>query len=102
MPQAQVMNQIFLMAIIFGIFYFLLIRPQKTKEKEHQKMLDSLTKNDAVVTSAGIHGTIVNVKDKTIILRVDDNVKIEVEKSCISYRKKTSADSSSGAGLEKV
>jgi len=70
---------------IFIIFYFLLIRPQKTKEQEHRKMLEKLDKNDEVVTSGGIHGTIVNVKEKSVVLRVDDNVKIEIEKSCISY-----------------
>lgn len=79
------------MVIIFVIFYFMLIRPQKTKEKEHQKMLSSLNKNDEVVTSSGIHGTIMNVKDKTLTLRIDDNVKIEIDKSCIAYVKKTQA-----------
>jgi len=67
----------------------LLIRPQKSKEKEHQKMLSSLNKNDEIVTSSGIHGTIINVKDKTVTLRIDDNVKIEIEKNCIAYIKKT-------------
>jgi preprotein translocase subunit YajC len=51
-------------------------------------MLSNLNKNDDVVTSGGIHGTIVNVKDKTVVLRVDDNVKIEMEKNCIAYVKK--------------
>lgn len=88
MPQNALMNQLVLMGMIFAIFYFLLIRPQQTKEKEHQKMLSQLAKNDSVITSSGIHGTIVNVKDKTLILRIDDNVKIEVEKSCIAYVKK--------------
>ncbi len=74
--------------LIFVIFYFMVIRPQKNKEKEHQKMLSGLNKNDEVVTSSGIHGTIVNVKDKTIILRVDENVKIEMERNCIAYIKK--------------
>jgi len=81
--------QFFPLILIFVIFYFLLIRPQKTKEKEHQKMLSSLSKNDEVVTSSGIHGTIINVKDKSVILRIDDNVKIEIEKNCIAYVKKT-------------
>jgi len=53
------------MAFMFIFFYFFIIRPQKAKEKEHQKMLDSLSKNDEIITSGGIHGTIVNVKDKT-------------------------------------
>ena len=88
MPQAQTVSPIISLIpfiFIFIIFYFLLIRPQKTKELEHSKMLEKLDKNDEVVTSGGIHGTIVNVKEKSVILRVDDNVKIEIEKSCISY-----------------
>lgn len=91
MPQSAQVNplvQFFPLILIFVIFYFLLIRPQKAKEKEHQKMLVNLNKNDEVVTSSGIHGTIVNVKDKSVILRVDDNVKIEIEKNCIAYIKK--------------
>lgn len=86
--QASPLVNLFPLVIIFVIFYFLLIRPQKNKEKEHQKMISALNKNDEVVTSSGIHGTIVNVKDKTVTLRVDDNVKLEMEKSCIAYVKK--------------
>lgn len=92
MPQAQTVNPIIQfvpLILIFIVFYFLMIRPQKTKEKEHAKMLDSLNKNDEVVTTGGIHGTIVNIKDKTVILRIDENVKMEIEKNCISYLKKT-------------
>ncbi len=96
-PQASQVNPIvnlFPLIFIFIIFYFLLIRPQKAKDKEHQKMLQNLNKNDEVVTSGGIHGTVVNVKDKSVILRVDDNVKIEVEKNCIAYVKKLQDTSS--------
>ena len=95
MPQAQAANPIvnlFPIIAIFVIFYFLLIRPQKTKEKEHQKMLLSLNKNDDVVTTGGIHGTIVNVKEKSVILRIDENVKMEVEKNCVAYVKKKGAE----------
>jgi len=98
MPQVPQVNQIanlFPLVFIFIIFYFLLIRPQKAKEKEHQKMLGNLNKNDEAVTSSGIHGTIVNVKDKTVILRIDDNVKIEIEKNSIAYIKKIQGASSS-------
>lgn len=89
--QPQTVNPIinlFPILLIFVIFYFMVIRPQKNKEKEHQGMLSKLNKNDDVVTSSGIHGTIVNVKDKTVILRVDENVKIECERNCIAYIKK--------------
>lgn len=89
-PAAQPGPMVHLMPIIFifAIFYFLLIRPQKKKQAEHQKMITSLKKNDEVITSGGIHGTVVNVKEATITLRVDDNVRIEVQKSAISHLKK--------------
>jgi preprotein translocase subunit YajC len=74
---------------IFVIFYFMLIMPQRKQQKEHQKMIANLKKNDDVVTSSGIHGTIVNVKDTTVILRVDENVKIEMEKVSIAALKTT-------------
>ena len=75
--------------LIFVIFYFMLIRPQQKKQKEFEKMLKELKKNDEVVTSGGIHGTILNVKDDTLTLKIDDNVKIEVNKSAIGYVKKS-------------
>ena len=74
---------------IFGIFYFLLIRPQQKKQKEHGKMIGELKKNDEVVTNGGMHGTIVNVKDTTFVVRVDENVKVEINKSAVSYLKKS-------------
>lgn len=91
MPQAQAVNplaNLMPLVLIFVVFYFLLIRPQKLKEKEHQKVLSNLNKNDEVVTSGGIHATVVNVKDKSVILRIDENVKIEIEKNCIAFVKK--------------
>ena len=91
MPQSNAASpliQLFPLVLIFIIFYFLLIRPQKQKEKEHQKMLSGIAKNDEVVTLGGIHGTIVNVKEKTLILRIDENVKMEIEKNSVAYIKK--------------
>ncbi len=87
-PQVNPLINLLPLILIFVIFYFLLIRPQKSKEKEHQKMLTNLNKNDEIVTSSGIHGTIVNVKDKTITLRIDDNVKMEIEKSAVAFIKR--------------
>lgn len=70
--------------LIIGIFYFLLIRPQKAEQKKRQDMLGKLAKNDEIVTSSGIHGTVINVKDKTVTLRIDENVKIELEKAAVA------------------
>jgi len=66
------------------IFYFLLIRPQQKQRKEQQKLIEALKTGDKVVTSAGIHGMITNVKDRTILLKVADNVKIEIDKAAVA------------------
>jgi preprotein translocase subunit YajC len=69
---------------IIAIFYFLIIRPQNKKQKETQKMLSALKKGDRVVTIGGIHGTIQSVKDQSVIVKIDDNVKVEFSRSAIS------------------
>ena len=71
--------------LIFVIFYFLLIRPQQKKQKQHAEMISKLKKGDRVITTGGIYGIISTVKDKTVLLKIDENVKIEVQKSFISY-----------------
>lgn len=66
MPEQSAVNplvQLFPLALIFIIFYFLLIRPQKQKEKEHQKMLSAVAKNDEIVTMGGIYGSECQGKD---------------------------------------
>lgn len=69
---------------IIAIFYFLIIRPQNKKQKETQKMLSALKKGDKIVTIGGIHGTIQTVKEHTVIVKVDDGIKIEFSRSAIS------------------
>jgi preprotein translocase subunit YajC len=69
---------------IIAIFYFLILRPQNRKQKETQKMLSALKKGDRVVTIGGIHGLIQSVKESTVIVKVDDNVKLEFNRSAIS------------------
>jgi len=77
-------GQMIPLVLIFGIFYFLIIKPQKKKQKEQEDLRKNLKKNDAIVTAGGMHGTVVMVKDKTVVIRVDDNVKIEFDKESIS------------------
>src|SRR6201982_1132776 len=66
------------------IFYFILIRPQSQRQKQQQQLIKALKTGDRVVTNSGIHGLIANVKDSTVIVKVADNVKIEMEKSAIA------------------
>ncbi|MBI3318795.1 MAG: preprotein translocase subunit YajC [Candidatus Omnitrophica bacterium] len=70
--------------LIFFIMYFLIIRPQAKQQKAVEKMQSNLKKHDEVVTTGGIHGTILNVKEETLTLRVDDNARIEVDKTAIA------------------
>jgi preprotein translocase subunit YajC len=69
---------------IIVIVYFLMIRPQNKKRKETEKMLAAIKKGDKVVTIGGLHGTIQTVKESTVIIKVDDNVKLEFLRSAIS------------------
>lgn len=69
---------------IFIIMYFVLFRPQKKRQQEQQRLVAALKTGDKVVTNAGIHGLIANVKETTVILKVADNVKIELEKSAVT------------------
>jgi len=71
-------------AFIFIIFYFLLIRPQQKRQKEHQRLLSDLKTGDKVITTSGIHGLIANVKETTFLVKIADNVKIEVDKNAIA------------------
>ena len=90
--QASPLMNLMPVILIFVVFYFLLIRPQKKAQDEHKKMIASLKKNDEVITSGGIHGTIVNVKDNSVTLKVDDNVKVEVQKHSISTMKRKAGE----------
>ncbi|MBI3312180.1 MAG: preprotein translocase subunit YajC [Candidatus Omnitrophica bacterium] len=75
---------LFPFALMFMIFYLLVFRPQSKARKDHQGMLNRLKKHDEVVTSGGLFGMVVNVKAETVTLRIDENVRVEVEKSSIT------------------
>ncbi|MFI0347177.1 MAG: preprotein translocase subunit YajC [Chthoniobacterales bacterium] len=78
------MQQIPFMLFIGVIFYFLLIRPQQKQKKAHQLLISSLKTGDKVVTSSGIHGIVANVKDRTFLLKIADNVKIEFDRAAVT------------------
>jgi preprotein translocase subunit YajC len=83
--QGSPLSGLWMIALIFVIFYFLLIRPQQKKQKQHQKMLEGITKGDKVVTSGGMYGTVVGVKDNVVVLKIAENVKVEFSKASISH-----------------
>jgi preprotein translocase subunit YajC len=69
--------------LIIVVFYFFMIRPQMKKQKELATFRNSIAKGDKVVTTGGIYGKILEIKDNTVLLQVDDNVKIRVDKAAI-------------------
>ena len=71
-------------AAVFVIFYFFLIRPQQKQAKEHQRMLNDLKKGDKILTTGGLYGTIVGVRDQDIEVRFAENVKLAVARSAVS------------------
>lgn len=70
--------------LIIFVFYFMIIRPQQKKQKERQKLLDSLKKGDKVVTVGGAHGTVVGLEDKTIVVQLAENVKVKYDRSAVA------------------
>ncbi len=81
---ASALMQLAPLVLMFAAMYFLLIAPQRKKQKAHEKMLTELKAGDEVVTSGGIYGTITSVKDDRFVVRIGDNNKVEVGKSFIS------------------
>ena len=72
------------LGIMLVIFYFMLIRPQQTRERERRKLLENIKSDDRVVFSGGIIGIVTNVKEKTFIIKIADNVKIEVSRGAVT------------------
>jgi preprotein translocase subunit YajC len=72
------------LVLVFAVFYFLLIRPQQKKAKDHQQMLGRLKKNDEVMTSGGIYGKVVALTDDVVTLEVAPNVRLRVHRPQIS------------------
>ena len=77
-------STIIMFSLIILIFYFMILRPQKKKQKEREQLLNSIKKGDKIVTIGGLHGTVVGVEEKTVLVQVTDNVKLKFERSAVS------------------
>jgi preprotein translocase subunit YajC len=73
--------------LLFVIFYFLLIRPQQKKAKEHRAMVKKLAKGDNVVTTGGLHGRITSVSEDTVTMEVAENVRVKITRDAVAVRK---------------
>jgi preprotein translocase subunit YajC len=79
----SMMVQLAFFGAIFAIFYFLLIRPQQKQKRERESMLSTVKPGDRVVTSSGLHGTVVKLSDHSVTLKVADQVRLEFDRSAI-------------------
>ena len=82
-PAGGGMSMWIMLALIFVVMWFFMIRPQRKQQKELQNFRDSLKKGDKVVTVGGIFGTVAEIKDTTVLIEVDNNVKIRVSKNAL-------------------
>ncbi len=72
-----------MLALMFVVMWFFMIRPQRKQQKELEKFRNELKRGDKVITSGGIYGTVDEVKEKTVLLKVDGDVKLRVDKQCL-------------------
>jgi preprotein translocase subunit YajC len=85
---SQYMSIVMLVAIV-GIFYFLMIRPQQKRAKEHKNFLENLKKGDKVITSGGLYGTITGITDDAITIEIAEKVRVKVEKGTVATMQRT-------------
>jgi preprotein translocase subunit YajC len=78
---------ILFLVVIFAIFYFVMIRPQSKRQKEHQAMMQTLQKGDRVITAGGIYGTIESVSEDSVVIKVESGTTMRVNKSSVALRR---------------
>ena len=83
-PAGSGFSGLFMMVIIFGIFYFILIRPQQKKVKEHKKMVEELKKGDKIVTSGGIYGMVEGAGPNTLTVKIAEGTKVKIARSSVA------------------
>ncbi len=97
-PQSpNIMTMLMPLLIMFGIIYFLVIMPQRKKQRKRMDLLKALRKNDKIVTVGGIHGIITHGRDREVIVKVDDNVKLTINRTGIAHVKREDDDEEKSA-----
>jgi preprotein translocase subunit YajC len=83
-PTGQMLQMVGMFVILGVMFYFLLIRPQQKQRKEQDNLLKSIKSGDKILTSGGLFGIVTNVKEKSLMVKIADNVKVEIVKSAVT------------------
>ena len=89
-PQGLDWTMIVFLVLIFGVFYFLMIRPQRKRQKEHQTVMQELQKGDKVVTAGGIYGTIESISDDSVVLKLEGGTTIRIAKNSVAGKRQQS------------
>lgn len=80
----EIYSTLIMFGLIIAIFYFMIIRPQQKRQKEREALLGQIKKGDKVITAGGIHGDVVGLEEKTLLIEIADKVKVKVERNSIS------------------
>jgi preprotein translocase subunit YajC len=100
-PTGQMLQMLGMFVILGVMFYFLLIRPQQKQRREHEQLLKNIRSGDRVLTTGGIYGIVTNVKDKSLMVKIADNVKVELAKSAVSAVVQKSSEGEGSGGEQK-
>lgn len=80
----EIYSTLIMFGLIIAIFYFMIIRPQQKRQKEREALLGQIKKGDKIITAGGIHGDVVGLDEKTLLIEIADKVKVKVERNSIS------------------
>lgn len=80
----SMMSTFIMFALIFGIMYFMMIRPQQKRMKERNKMLSEIQKGAKIITNGGLHATVVGVEEKTLLIDLGNNIKVTIERQSVT------------------
>ena len=80
-------QMIIFLVLIFGIFYFLMIRPQRKRQKDHQHMVEELQRGDRVITAGGIYGQIESISEESVVLKIESGTTIRVARGSVAGKR---------------
>ena len=89
----SMISTVIMFSLIIFIFYFMIIRPQQKRAKERASLLEAVKKGDKIITVGGVHGTVVGLEDKTLLVEVADGVKVKYERTAVSTINRPSEES---------
>ena len=85
--EASIWPMVIFLALIFGLMYLVLVRPQRKRQKEHQQLVEELKRGDRVITAGGIYGQIENISDDSVVLKVESGTTIRVARSSVALKR---------------